>query len=1085
MKKLIAAIGLIATQFYFGQDEDFLPKIIPPSPQAAELGKYGNVPIGMFTGSPNVNLNIYTLQESGISIPVNITYNSNGVQIDGVAKQLGIDWNLIAGGVISRQINDLDDLQFPFNNVNTANLCLQDSAEGASIANGTIDTEKDIFSFNFLGNSGKFYFDGNNIVQIEPSNIKIEKLAAPNNATPKFKIIDNTGTEYFFGGTNAVESSFNRSHCGGVQPPTLFDTAWYLTKIITTSGNEVTFNYQKENFQYIQSYYQTAISGGNYNNLSNAVLSPPCYNELRHETSFLSEVIANDKKLKFTYQKIDLNSSESKQLVSLEVYNNISNVIKKFIFNYDSFGVLTTMGSTNSYTNSNEKHIFLKNIKDVIPSTGENVTKYSFEYYAPDQLPPRHSFAKDIYGYYNGASNNNMIYNNLVNQDPVNSSDVVFKAFQYINSNRNPNSSYTKNGMLKNIYYPTKGKTEFIYEPNSVAKQKIITPPIQTVANVSIAESVGYGSEALSQVFTVSGNVTGILKAVAWRDCGADDPVHPPQVTATVINANTGATIKTLSTNETPANTNVSLVPGINYKIKIKVLRPCLGANAFIEVPGGAPYTITVNDEVAGMRVAKTLDHDNNGNVETKRYFYGKLESLNTSSAIFATQDPTIARNVDAFETNKLYNYSTSVVTVKLTMNSSPIVNLFSLDGYILMYPYVVESFGDNFKKGGILHNFFENSEIAPEYICGGQLFRGISFSNNFLAGKEKQRYVFKKVDNSIIPVSNEEFTYSENTAFNKTIANYVGRLTSTREHVSADSYGNTSIVTLKYYGINRYKLNTSFRYLSLMKKTDYLEGTPVQTQTEYFYTNPLHFQLTKEKATSADGIINETIYSYAHEKGNQLLIDRNMVGIPLEKMHTQTSGTITKTLGKTETIYPASVPTVQTGNLILPLEVKSYDILNNIVSTEVKYDRYDEKGNILQYTTKDGLPVAIVWGYNKTQPIAKVEGITYDQLTAAVSISAIVSASDQDASNPATENQLLTALNDFRKQTALSEKQITTFTYDPLIGVTSITPPTGIREIYSYDAANRLKEVKVREKDSTGNYVYRKVKEFNYNYKQ
>lgn len=85
----------------------------------------------------------------------------------------------------------------------------------------------------------------------------------------------------------------------------------------------------------------------------------------------------------------------------------------------------------------------------------------------------------------------------------------------------------------------------------------------------------------------------------------------------------------------------------------------------------------------------------------------------------------------------------------------------------------------------------------------------------------------------------------------------------------------------------------------------------------------------------------------------------------------------------------------------------------------------------------------------------------------------------------PATEDQLLSVLNDFRKQTALADKQVTTFTYDPLIGVTSITPPTGIREIYSYDTANRLKEVKVREKDNTGNYVYRKVKEFNYNYKQ
>jgi hypothetical protein len=54
----------------------------------------------------------------------------------------------------------------------------------------------------------------------------------------------------------------------------------------------------------------------------------------------------------------------------------------------------------------------------------------------------------------------------------------------------------------------------------------------------------------------------------------------------------------------------------------------------------------------------------------------------------------------------------------------------------------------------------------------------------------------------------------------------------------------------------------------------------------------------------------------------------------------------------------------------------------------------------------------------------------------------------------------------------------VTTYTYDPLIGVRSITPPSGIREVYIYDTANRLKEI--RENDATGKLL----KEFKYNYK-
>jgi len=159
-----------------------------------------------------------------------------------------------------------------------------------------------------------------------------------------------------------------------------------------------------------------------------------------------------------------------------------------------------------------------------------------------------------------------------------------------------------------------------------------------------------------------------------------------------------------------------------------------------------------------------------------------------------------------------------------------------------------------------------------------------------------------------------------------------------------------------------------------------------------------------------------------------------------------------------------------------------SFDLQSN-ASTEVTYDQYDNKGNILQYTTKDGIPTSIIWGYNQTQPIAKIEGIKLSDIQQS-SIDAIVSASNLDDSNPANEPALLTALDNFRKIAALQNTQITTYTYDPLIGVTSITPPSGLREIYLYDSANRLKEVKQQEKDSNGTLIYKTVKEFKYNYK-
>lgn len=156
-------------------------------------------------------------------------------------------------------------------------------------------------------------------------------------------------------------------------------------------------------------------------------------------------------------------------------------------------------------------------------------------------------------------------------------------------------------------------------------------------------------------------------------------------------------------------------------------------------------------------------------------------------------------------------------------------------------------------------------------------------------------------------------------------------------------------------------------------------------------------------------------------------------------------------------------------------------------IYTAVTFDRYDTKGNLLQYTTKETTPVAIIWGYNNTQPIAEVKGATYPDpsnpkpatdLSQSL-IDSIIGASDTDAAQlPGNdESSFLDILNSFRKDPSNSNFLITTYTYDPLIGVRSITPPSGIREVYLYDNQRRLMEV--RENDKTGKIL----KEYSYKY--
>jgi hypothetical protein len=211
-------------------------------------------------------------------------------------------------------------------------------------------------------------------------------------------------------------------------------------------------------------------------------------------------------------------------------------------------------------------------------------------------------------------------------------------------------------------------------------------------------------------------------------------------------------------------------------------------------------------------------------------------------------------------------------------------------------------------------------------------------------------------------------------------------------------------------------------------------------------------------------------------------MISKNMISLPIENtlINKKDINDAGKIISHNKNVYQASLPTSQTGNLVLPTSALSYDLQNiNTAITDISYDKYDLKGNLQQYTTKDGISTTIIWGYNQTQPIAKIVGAKLSDLQQSM-IDTIVNASNTDASATSNNDEtvLLTALDDFRKLPALLNAQVTTYTYDLLIGVRSITPPSGIREVYLYDTANRLMEI--RENNQTGKLL----KEFKYNYK-
>ncbi|WP_265429947.1 hypothetical protein [Chryseobacterium sp. YIM B08800] len=212
------------------------------------------------------------------------------------------------------------------------------------------------------------------------------------------------------------------------------------------------------------------------------------------------------------------------------------------------------------------------------------------------------------------------------------------------------------------------------------------------------------------------------------------------------------------------------------------------------------------------------------------------------------------------------------------------------------------------------------------------------------------------------------------------------------------------------------------------------------------------------------DDVSTETSLTYPASSGTYSgLFSKNITGIPVIQEATENG----KTLSRSETKF-------DNASSVLPTSIQAINISDGSRKTAMTFDLYDEKGNVLQMTSSVGIPTAIVYGYDKTQPIANIQGATYAQVSPY--IQAIIDASNADAADPANEQALLAALDNFRKNAALKDFTISTNTYDPLIGMTTNTPPNGIREIYIYNADNKLEKVT----DMNGKVL----KEYKYNYK-
>jgi hypothetical protein len=161
-KRFLFLMGILHLILSHGYAQN-LPKIIPPDPIAMQYQKYGDYPVSNFTGVPDITIPLYTIKEGDLEVPITLSYGLKPTDPNGF---VGAGWVLNTGGIITRtQLQGSDELSgwpsyygFPteqhVNHILTFDRYNEDSLNYLSwAAHG--NTMPDIFSYNFLGNTGK------------------------------------------------------------------------------------------------------------------------------------------------------------------------------------------------------------------------------------------------------------------------------------------------------------------------------------------------------------------------------------------------------------------------------------------------------------------------------------------------------------------------------------------------------------------------------------------------------------------------------------------------------------------------------------------------------------------------------------------------------------------------------------------------------------------------------------------------------------------------------------------------------------------------------------------------------------------
>jgi YD repeat-containing protein len=1144
--KCISVFTMIALcQTISAQDnsKQAFPSVVPPSPDAAALGKYGEIPVGTYTGIPQISIPLYQIQSRKLSLPISLSYHAGGVKVEDIASNVGLSWTLNAGGAITRSVRGRPD-ESPdgfFNNSLPADMAFLSNDDLKLIAENKRDAEPDEFYFNFGNYSGKLIFTKDGTCYSIPHNkFRIVPGIVPaNGGAVPWEITAEDGTKYIFGTT---ETSTTQSACssgGGFSSQSFnqlsYVSTWYLTRIQAPQADEyITFSYLPTSFQMdvkgSSSHYITQEAGEIQPNYANY-----CGTTVSISGKFINRIDFPGGKVDFTSaSRLDL--SGLFRITSMIVSNYNGQQVKKYLFDNDQ------------YFESGCSTALCKRLKlEAVTEVGRNSSQlppHLFEYNM-EALPARNSNDTDHWGYYN-KRNNTLSYPEFI--DYFNEQTTI----DYLpGANKKPDIDAVKAGTLTKIIYPTGGYTSFEYELNEVVS---IALPNKTLAKTKKRiDGTNSSPTQQSTSFTIQGYFqNGLYVKVRYQTVGCSTSAIPsleancPYVQILGVNGTTyTTTFQSGLLRET-----IIFLPNGQYKLNGTGAR--FGQSYFLEVEY-EPELNSPNKFAGGLRLRRISDSDGiNASINIRKFIYDDNSGASTgrisnypkyhyTNSYFFNQGggfgcnfveiPCFVRTSDSNtslgttrggyvgygkitelrgelgENGKTEYFYTSVWKSEIDNNSN------FIDSYVYTLPYGPPQIDNEWLRGYLLNkidyryhsgNYFRLREVVNGYqpLGTGLEIRGTKVG-------------IYKPENPCIAGSQPDYRTS--------LLRRYGNLSFVSQYTIEKAYNSDGITfaetrTDLTYGVSHRQLIESIKTFDSNVTSLWKQTVKYKYPEDYTITAPSDNMSIALNAMKTTGHIhNAVIEKQVWEQRNGLnrLIDAD---INLYKSNGYESDKQLKLLA-TDPINTYTPSFVNgTGNFV-------YE--NSKFKTQVSYDLFDTPtGNLLEATGIDGMKRSYLWANQKLYPIAEVinaanNSISYtsfeENLVGNWTLQAGVPTLSGDGASgssyyigqiettnalPAdsyivsfwakgngnvTVNNLNIAINnsgwlpfsikvnlaapgkiyvnsnglaidELRLYPAIAQAK--TFTYLPLVGMTSSTNSSNLPQNYKYDDFNRLQQI-------------------------